>query len=108
MPSMRLKLMSKCFVVASERVLRTSFTRYTSRLLFLWLPPPYPFAMYPALGLWGTLPSVVVTYWAIASIKDIGAQLEEPFFVLPLRHYSDGIFDAINQVNRNFKPIGRG
>ena len=64
--------------------------------------------MYPALGLWGTLPLVVVTYWAIASIEDIEVQLEEPFFVLPLRQYSDGIFDAINQVNRNFMAIGRG
>ena len=53
--------------------------------------------MYPALGLWGTLPLVVVTYWAIASIEDIEVQLEEPFFVLPLRQYSDGISSPLGE-----------
>ena len=92
---------------ASERVLRTSlptsFTRHTSRLLFFW-GNALPFAFYATLGPYGTLPASVFTLWAIQSIEDIGVQLEEPFFVLPLRQYSDGIFDAVNQIERNYEP----
>jgi predicted membrane chloride channel (bestrophin family) len=90
---------------ASERVLRTSlptsFTRHTSRLLFFW-SNALPFALYPALGPWGTLPAAVFTSWAIGAIEDIGVQIEEPFFVLPMRQYSDGMFDAIGQIERNY------
>ena len=92
---------------ASERVLRTSlptsFTRHTSRLMFFW-SNALPFALYPAMGPFGTLPAAVFTSWAIQSIEDIGVQLEEPFFVLPLRQYSDGMFDVIGQIERNYTP----
>lgn len=92
---------------ASERVLRTSlptsFTRHTSRLMFVW-SNALPFALYPAMGPFGTLPAAVFTSWAIQSIEDIGVQLEEPFFVLPLRQYSDGMFDVIGQIERNYEP----
>jgi putative membrane protein len=92
---------------ASERVLRTSlptsFTRHSSRLMFFWTNA-LPFALYPALGPFGTLPAAMFTSWAIGSIDDIGVQLEEPFFVLPLRQYSDGMFDAIGQIERNYTP----
>mmetsp|Transcript_21872 Transcript_21872/g.53544 ORF Transcript_21872/g.53544 Transcript_21872/m.53544 type:complete len:456 (-) Transcript_21872:419-1786(-) len=91
---------------ASERVLRTSlptsFTRHTSRLMFFW-SNALPLAYYSALGPFGTLPASIFTSWAIQSIEDIGVQLEEPFFVLPLRQYSDGIFDAVNQIDRNYE-----
>jgi putative membrane protein len=92
---------------ASERVLRTSlptsFTRHSSRLMFFW-SNALPFALYPTLGPLGTLPAAVFTSWALLSIEDIGVQLEEPFFVLPLRQYSDGMFDAIGQIERNYTP----
>jgi predicted membrane chloride channel (bestrophin family) len=92
---------------ASERVLRTSlptsFTRHTSRLMFFW-SNALPFALYPALGPWGTLPAAAFTSWAILAIEDIGVQIEEPFFVLPMRQYSDGMFDAIGQIERNYTP----
>jgi putative membrane protein len=92
---------------ASERVLRTSlptsFTRHTSRLMWVW-SNALPFALYPSLGPIGTLPAAVFTSWAIQSIEDIGVQIEEPFNVLPLRQYSDGMFDAIGQIERNYRP----
>ena len=92
---------------ASERVLRTSlptsFTRHTSRLMFVW-SNALPFALYPACGPYGTPVVAAFTSWALQSIEDIGVQLEEPFFVLPLRQYSDGMFDAIGQIERNYTP----
>eukprot|EP00470_Lotharella_oceanica_P006359 CAMPEP_0170177604 /NCGR_PEP_ID=MMETSP0040_2-20121228/10576_1 /TAXON_ID=641309 /ORGANISM="Lotharella oceanica, Strain CCMP622" /LENGTH=410 /DNA_ID=CAMNT_0010420295 /DNA_START=351 /DNA_END=1583 /DNA_ORIENTATION=+ len=91
---------------ASERVLRTSlptsFTRHTSRLMFFW-PNALPFAYYSALGPYGTVFASIFTSWAILSIEDIGVQLEEPFFVLPMRQYSEGIFDAVNQIGCNYE-----
>jgi len=91
---------------ASERVLRTSlptsFTRHTSRLMFFW-SNALPFAYYSTLGPFATVFASIFTSWAIQSIEDIGVQLEEPFFVLPMRQYSDGIFDAVNQIGRNYE-----
>jgi len=93
---------------ASERVLRTAlptgFTRHTSRLMFLWANL-LPFALYPAMGPLGTLPASVVGAYSLLGIEDIGVQLEEPFDILPLRQYSDGMFDAIGQVERNYKDF---
>jgi len=92
---------------ASERVLRTAlptgFTRHSSRLMFFW-SNALPFALYPAMGPLGTLPAAVFTSYAILGIEDIGVQLEEPFDILPLRQYSDGMFDAIGQIERNYTP----
>lgn len=90
---------------ASERVLRTplptGFTRHMSRLMAIW-SSLLPFAMYPAMGPYGTMPAAVLTAYAVLAIEDIGVQLEEPFDVLPLRQYSDGIFDSINQIQKNY------
>ena len=93
---------------ASERVLRTplptSFTRHTARLLMLW-DCLLPFAMYPIMGPYLTLPACLITSYAVLGIEDVGVQLEEPFDVLPLRQYSDdGIFDSVNQIQRNYTP----
>jgi len=90
---------------ASERILRTplptSFTRHTSRVMALW-DVALPFAMYPLMGPYLTLPACLLTSFAVLGIEDIGVQLEEPFDVLPLRQYSDGIFDSVNQTERNY------
>ena len=92
---------------ASERVLRTplptGFTRHSSRLLFIW-SYSLPFALYPAMGPVGTLPASLLTSYAVLGIEDIGVQLEEPFDILPLRQYSDGMFDAIDQMEKEFSP----
>jgi ion channel-forming bestrophin family protein len=92
---------------ASERILRTplptSFTRHTSRIMAIW-DCLLPFAMYPLMGPYATIPVCLLTSFAVLGIEDIGVQLEEPFDVLPLRQYSDGIFDSINQIERNYRP----
>jgi predicted membrane chloride channel (bestrophin family) len=92
---------------ASERVLRTplptGFSRHSSRLLFIW-SSLLPFALYPSLGPWGTLPASLFSSYAVLGIEDVGVQLEEPFDILPMRQYSDGMFDVINQMEKNYTP----
>eukprot|EP00607_Mallomonas_marina_P001889 CAMPEP_0182426206 /NCGR_PEP_ID=MMETSP1167-20130531/12698_1 /TAXON_ID=2988 /ORGANISM="Mallomonas Sp, Strain CCMP3275" /LENGTH=344 /DNA_ID=CAMNT_0024607487 /DNA_START=369 /DNA_END=1403 /DNA_ORIENTATION=- len=95
-----------CFCFgASERLLRTplptSFTRHTSRIMFAW-DCILPFAMYPLMGIL-TLPACLLTSFAVLGIEDVGVQLEEPFDILPMRQYGDGIFDSINQIERNYR-----
>lgn len=34
--------------------------------------------------------------------EDISVQLEEPFDILPLRQYSDGIFESVQAIERGF------
>eukprot|EP00978_Attheya_sp_CCMP212_P027558 scaffold92387_cov52-Attheya_sp.AAC.1 len=92
---------------ASERVLRTplptGFTRHSSRLMFIW-SHTLPFALYPAMGPLLTLPTAVLTAYAVLGVEDIGVQLEEPFDILPLRQYSDGMYDAVSAVEKNYTP----
>jgi putative membrane protein len=88
-----------------ERVLRTPiptcFTRHTSRLFFLW-SNLLPFAMYSSLGSVAIIPGSVMVSLSVLGIEDTGVQLEEPFNILPLREYSDGIFSGINSIERSF------
>jgi len=92
---------------ASERILRTplptGFSRHASRLLFIW-STFLPLALYPALGPWGTLPASVFSSYAALGIEDVSVQLEEPFDILPMRQYSDGMFDVIDQMEQNYTP----
>lgn len=92
---------------ASERVLRTAlptgFTRHSSRLMSLWTML-LPFALYPSTGPYGLIPASVITTYAILGIEDVGVQLEEPFDILPLRQYCEGIYDSINQIQKNYQP----
>jgi len=92
---------------ASERILRTplptSFTRHTSRVLAIW-DMLLPFAMYPMMGPYATIPACLITSFAVLGIEDVGVQLEDPFDVLPLRQYSDGIFDSLTQTEKNYVP----
>jgi ion channel-forming bestrophin family protein len=88
-----------------ERVLGTPiptcFTRHTSRLFFLW-SNLLPFAMYSSLGPVAVIPGSVMVSLSVLGIEDTGVQLEEPFNILPLREYSDGIFSGINSIERSF------
>jgi putative membrane protein len=88
-----------------ERVLRTPiptcFTRHTSRLFFLW-SNLLPFAMYSSLGPVAVVPGSVMVSLSVLGIEDTGVQLEEPFNILPLREYSDGIFSGINSIEKSF------
>lgn len=92
-----------------ERVLRTPiptcFTRHTSRLLFFWANM-LPFTMYSSLGPYGTIPASLLVSYAILGIADIGVQLEEPFNILPLRQYSEGIFDGVNGIRNSYDVFG--
>lgn len=88
-----------------ERVLRTPiptcFTRHTSRLFFFW-SNLLPFAMYSSLGPLAVIPGSVLISFAVQGIEDIGVQLEEPFNILPIRQYSDGIFSGINSIESSY------
>jgi len=92
----------------AERVLRTPlptcFTRHTSRLLFFW-SNLLPFTMYSACGPIATIPASVAVSYAIMGIADVGVQLEEPFNILPLRQYSEGIFDGINAIEAGYNKL---
>ena len=96
--------MGKC-----ERVLRTPmptcFTRHTSRLMFLW-SNLLPFAMYGACGPLGTLPASLMVSYAIMGIEDIGVQLEEPFNILPLRQYAEGIYAGVDSIRDSYEMRG--
>lgn len=92
---------------ASERILKTplptGFTRHSSRLLFIW-SNCLPLALYPLLGPMGTLPTALLTAYAVLGIEDISVQLEEPFAILPLREYSDSMQSNIAAMEKNFNP----
>jgi len=49
-----------------------------------------PFALYPLTGPHWTLPFSVILSYVVLSIEDVGAEIEEPFHVLPLRQYTEG------------------
>ena len=90
---------------SSERVLKTplptGFSRHSSRLLFIW-SNCLPFALYPLVGPLGTLPTALMTSYAVLGIEDISVQLEEPFDILPMRQYSDGTFDSIRAIEGSY------
>ena len=49
-----------------------------------------PLALYPLTGPHWTLPFSVILSYVVLSIEDVGAEIEEPFHVLPLRQYTEG------------------
>jgi len=84
-----------------ERLLRTpvptTFTTNTSRLMSLW-SLSLPLALYPLTGPYWTVPFSVILSYVVLSIEDIGAEIEEPFHVLPLRQYTEGTADSIDAI----------
>ena len=95
------KSMDDCERIA-KTPLPTGFTRHSSRLLFLW-SNSLPFALYPLLGPWGTLPVTLLTLYAVLCIENISAQLEEPFDVLPLRQFSNTMYQSITAIESSYK-----
>lgn len=75
----------------------TCFTRHTSRLIFMW-STLLPFAIYPVCGPFFTFPSTLAITYSILGLEDIGVQIEEPFNILPLRQYSDGVYDGVDFI----------
>lgn len=90
---------------SSERIVKTplptGFSRHSSRLLFIW-STSLPFALYPLVGPFGTIPTTLLSSYAVLGIEDISVQLEEPFDILPLRQYSDSMFDGIQAIEEGF------
>lgn len=82
----------------------TCFTRHASRLLFVW-SNMIPFAIYAACGPLWTLPATIGISYTIMGIEDISVQLEEPFNILPLRQYSDGVYDAADFIASAYADI---
>ncbi|CAJ1952194.1 unnamed protein product [Cylindrotheca closterium] len=89
----------------AERVLRTplptDFTRHTSRLLALWCFL-LPFAIYDGCGPLGVVPASMMISYAILGIEDVGLQIEEPFNILPIRQYSDGINAGVDAIANGY------
>lgn len=89
-----------------ERILKTplptGFARHSSRLLFIW-SNCLPFALFPVMGPLGTLPTSLLTSYAILGIEDISVQLEEPFDVLPLRQMSDTMYDSVTAIEKGYR-----
>jgi predicted membrane chloride channel (bestrophin family) len=54
------------------------------------------------MGPWATLPTSLLTAYAVLGIEDISVQFEDPFDILPLRQYSDQIFDSIQAIEEGF------
>ena len=46
--------------------------------------------MYPLTGPNWNIPISVILSYVVLSIEDIGAEIEEPFQVLPIRQYTEG------------------
>mmetsp|Transcript_51202 Transcript_51202/g.169621 ORF Transcript_51202/g.169621 Transcript_51202/m.169621 type:complete len:384 (-) Transcript_51202:358-1509(-) len=78
---------------ACERIHRTpiptAFTRHCSRFLMVWCNA-MPFVLWPIVGTATPLAATFVA-WAMLGTEDIGVQVEEPFDVLPLFQYCQGI-----------------
>jgi len=78
---------------ACERIHRTpiptAFTRHASRFLTVWCNA-MPLVLWPIVGNATPLAAVFVS-WAMLGTEDIGVQVEEPFDVLPLFQYCQGI-----------------
>ena len=78
---------------ACERIHRTpiptAFTRHSSRFLMVWCNT-MPLVLWPIVGTATPLAATFVS-WAMLGTEDIGVQVEEPFDVLPLFQYCQGI-----------------
>ena len=59
------------------------------RLMSFW-SLSLPLAMYPLTGPNWNIPISVILSYVVLSIEDIGAEIEEPFQVLPIRQYTEG------------------
>jgi len=78
----------ECGAIAGgcERLLSTplplSYSRHTSRSLFLWLLT-LPFILWPTCGFY-MIPALYLTTVVLIGIDELASQIEEPFSILPL------------------------
>lgn len=96
-----------------ERILRTpiplSYTRMTTRFLFVWLLL-LPLALSGEIlrldhSIWLTIPAVSFIAFGLLGVEEVGVQIEEPFSILPMEAYAQGsknntggIFAQMNSV----------
>jgi len=96
------KALAKC-----EKLLRTpiplGYTRYTVRLLFIWLVL-LPFALVRPFYEFGDQPLLVLAMFFISSIflsiEDIAVQIEEPFVTLPLEKHQKWLLWDAEQIQK--------
>lgn len=85
---------------ACERIYRTpiytGYTEFTGRCVWIWTNM-LPLALYPVMGPAGTIPTSVVISTFLYGLEDVGARIEQPFDMLPLWQYCDGIDGACKQ-----------
>uniref|UniRef100_A0A6V2D0K4 Uncharacterized protein n=1 Tax=Ditylum brightwellii TaxID=49249 RepID=A0A6V2D0K4_9STRA len=71
------------------------YTRHTARFLYTWTLL-LPFALWPKFDYsWnhvGMIPAMSVIALFMFGIEELATQLEEPFSVLPMQFFSDGIY----------------
>jgi len=88
---------------ACERIHRTpiptAFTRHASRFLTVWCNC-MPLVLWPVVGNATPLAALFVS-WAMLGTEDIGVQVEEPFDVLPLWQYCQGIAASCDGMVRD-------
>mmetsp|Transcript_29330 Transcript_29330/g.56762 ORF Transcript_29330/g.56762 Transcript_29330/m.56762 type:complete len:542 (+) Transcript_29330:68-1693(+) len=91
-----------------EKIIRTpiytSYTRFTSRFLWLWCST-LPLALYPMLGPLGTPPASLIIAFFMLGIEDIGSRVEQPFDVMPLWQYCQMIDQTCLQLVRHSEAI---
>ena len=61
-----------------------------------------PLVLWPVVGTWTPLASIFVC-WAMLGTEDIGVQVEEPFDVLPLFQYTQGIAATCDGMAKDAK-----
>ena len=81
-----------------ETPIPTHYTRHISRFLTLWASA-LPLALWPSMG-WATPAASVVIAYFVLGLEDVGAQMEQPFFVLPQASYCVHCNDACRETMR--------
>ena len=74
-----------------------AYSRHLSRFLFVWTNS-LPLVLYPLVGPTGTVPVSLVLGYFFLGIEDIGVRTEQPFDLLPLWQYVDGIDASCEQI----------
>jgi len=73
------------------------YTRHTQRFLSLWVLL-LPCALCPAFSsageVWAVLPASAIMAFFLFGVDELAMQLEEPFSILPMRHFCDELMKA--------------
>lgn len=96
---------------ACERIYRTPVftgsTSFTSRCVFLWTNS-LPFALYPIMGPAFCVPTTMMISYFLHGLDDMSTRIEQPFDILPLWQYCDGIDAGCRQHLKTHRQTLRG